>query len=80
MTGVWRLNLSVGRSESSESVFTDEYVMGGVDAAYLDEFECVRSDDMKVKAAAVNGPAGVKVMAALQLVIPKLATLPAASS
>jgi len=54
--------------------------MGGVDAAYLDEFECVRSDDMKVKAAAVNGPAGVKVMAALQLVIPKLATLPAASS
>ncbi|KAH9165397.1 hypothetical protein EDB89DRAFT_2076883 [Lactarius sanguifluus] len=57
---VRQLGPSIWRSDGSG--FTDEYVMGSVDAAYLDEPKHVR---MKIKAAAVNGPVaiGAKAMA-----------------
>src|SRR6266702_2342504 len=79
---VWRPNSSVGRSESS--VFTDSTFTDSMSWAAWTRPTWTNSsvsDDMKIKAAAVNGPAGAKTMAAaLQLVIPELTTLPAASS
>ncbi|KAI0261381.1 phosphoribosyltransferase-like protein [Gloeopeniophorella convolvens] len=40
------------------SVFTGEYVTGGVDAAYLDHLESLRADNVKAKTG-VNGHLGV---------------------
>jgi amidophosphoribosyltransferase len=48
------------------SVFSGEYITGGVSAEYLDYLESLRSDNMKTKAAAivpadgVDGPAGME--------------------
>lgn len=53
VASVRQLNTSIDRFECS--VFDGEYVTGGVDAAYLDHLEGIRSDNMKTK---VNGLAG----------------------
>jgi amidophosphoribosyltransferase len=62
VASVRQLNPSIEQFECS--VFTGEYVTGGVDAQYLDHLENLRSDNMKTKAvaplpapvtAAVNG-------------------------
>ncbi|KAH9070967.1 amidophosphoribosyltransferase [Lactarius deliciosus] len=49
VTSVRQLNPSIERFECS--VFDGDYVTGGVDAAYLDHLEGIRSDNMKTKAA-----------------------------
>ncbi|KAI9445964.1 nucleophile aminohydrolase [Lactarius indigo] len=49
VTSVRQLNPSIERFECS--VFDGEYVTGGVDAAYLDHLEGIRSENMKTKAA-----------------------------
>ena len=62
VASVRQLNTSIERFECS--VFDGQYVTGGVDAAYLDHLEGVRSDNMKTKAAAgVNGLAGAQPVA-----------------
>lgn len=62
VASVRQLNPSIEQFECS--VFTGEYVTGGVDAQYLDHLENLRSDNMKTKVvaplpapvtAAVNG-------------------------
>jgi amidophosphoribosyltransferase len=62
VASVRQLNTSIDRFECS--VFDGEYVTGGVDAAYLDHLEGIRSDNMKTKASAVNGLAGAVAAAA----------------
>jgi amidophosphoribosyltransferase len=57
VASVRQLNPAIEQFECS--VFSGEYVTGGVDAAYLDHLESVRSDNMKTK-----GVAGVPVLAA----------------
>ena len=66
VASVRQLNSSIERFECS--VFDGEYVTGGVDAAYLDHLEGVRSDNMKTKAARVNGLAGAQVAAVTAVV------------
>ena len=66
VASVRQLNPSIERFECS--VFDGEYVTGGVDAAYLDHLEGVRSDHMKTKAAGVNGLAGAQVAAVAAVV------------
>ncbi|KAI9430013.1 phosphoribosyltransferase-like protein [Lactarius psammicola] len=61
VASVRQLNPSIERFECS--VFDGEYVTGGVDAAYLDHLEGVRSDNMKTKAAVVNGLASAQAAA-----------------
>jgi amidophosphoribosyltransferase len=62
VASVRQLNTSIERFECS--VFDGQYVTGGVDAAYLDHLEGVRSDNMKTKAAAgVNGLASAQPVA-----------------
>ena len=58
VASVRQLNPSIDHFECS--VFDGEYVTGGVEDAYLDHLEGIRSDNMKTKtaAAAVNGLAG----------------------
>jgi amidophosphoribosyltransferase len=48
VTSVRGLNPSIEKFECS--VFSGEYVTGGVDQAYLDHLESIRSDNMKSKA------------------------------
>jgi amidophosphoribosyltransferase len=56
VASVRQLNPSIEQFECS--VFSGEYVTGGVDAQYLDHLESVRSDNMKTKAvAAIPAPA-----------------------
>jgi amidophosphoribosyltransferase len=50
VASVRQLNPGIERFECS--VFSGEYVTGGVDAVYLDHLENLRSDNMKTKAAA----------------------------
>jgi amidophosphoribosyltransferase len=46
------------------SVFTGEYVTGGVDATYLDDLESLRSENAKLKASGTVGePAGGELVA-----------------
>jgi|SRR6266404_963674 len=64
VSSVRQLNPSIARFECS--VFDGEYVTGGVDAAYLDHLEGIRSDSMKTmaaKAATVNGLTAAQVAA-----------------
>jgi len=61
VASVRQLNSSIERFECS--VFDGEYVTGGVDNAYLDHLEGVRSDNMKTKAVGVNGLASAQVAA-----------------
>ncbi|KAH9038304.1 amidophosphoribosyltransferase [Lactarius hengduanensis] len=61
VTSVRQLNPSIERFECS--VFDGDYVTGGVDAAYLDHLEGVRSENMKTKAAVVNGLASAQAAA-----------------
>ena len=58
VASVRQLNPSIDHFECS--VFDGEYITGGVEDAYLDHLEGIRSDNMKTKtaAAAVNGLAG----------------------
>lgn len=42
------------------SVFTGEYVTGGVDAAYLDSLVVLRNDNAKIKAEGAGGGVVVK--------------------
>jgi len=53
VSSVRELNQSIEQFECS--VFSGEYVTGGVDAEYLDHLENVRSDNMKAKGVASNG-------------------------
>ncbi len=48
------LNPSIEKFECS--VFSGEYVTGGVDQAYLDHLESIRSDNMKNKAGTSTAP------------------------
>jgi amidophosphoribosyltransferase len=50
VASVRQLNPSIEQFECS--VFSGEYVTGGVDAPYLDHLESLRSDNMKTKAVA----------------------------
>jgi len=52
VASVRQLNPVIERFECS--VFSGEYVTGGVDGVYLDHLESTRSDNMKAKAAVVN--------------------------
>ena len=61
VASVRQLNPSIERFECS--VFDGEYVTGGVDAAYLDHLEGLRSDNMKTKTAVVNGLSSEQVAA-----------------
>jgi len=56
VASVRQLNPVIERFECS--VFSGEYVTGGVDGVYLDHLESTRSDNMKTKAAVVNGVNG----------------------
>lgn len=56
VASVRQLNPMIERFECS--VFSGEYVTGGVDGVYLDHLESTRSDNMKTKAAVVNGVNG----------------------
>jgi len=56
VSSVRQLNPSIEQFECS--VFSGEYVTGGVDAEYLDHLENVRSDNMKAKGVASNGVNG----------------------
>lgn len=56
ITSVRGLNPSIEKFECS--VFSGEYVTGGVDQAYLDHLESIRSDNVKNKAGTA-GTAGV---------------------
>ena len=65
VASVRQLNPSIERFECS--VFDGEYVTGGVDAAYLDHLEGIRSDNMKTKV--VNGLTSAQA-AAVAAVVP----------
>lgn len=54
-----QFNPAIGQFDCS--VFTGEYVTGGVDEAYLAGLENLRSDNAKLKANAWNRPAVVNV-------------------
>jgi len=56
VASVRQLNPVIERFECS--VFSGEYVTGGVDGVYLDHLESTRSDNMKIKAAVVNNVNG----------------------
>jgi len=60
VASVRQLNPSIEQFECS--VFTGEYVTGGVDTQYLDHLESLRSDNMKTKAVA---PAPAPAIAAV---------------
>lgn len=62
VASVRQLNPSIERFECS--VFDGEYITGGVDAAYLEGLEGLRSENMKTKAAVVNGFASAQAAAA----------------
>ncbi|KAH9170394.1 phosphoribosyltransferase-like protein [Lactarius sanguifluus] len=66
VTSVRQLNPSIERFECS--VFDGDYVTGGVDAEYLDHLEGIRSDNMKTKAAVVNGLASAQAAAVAAVV------------
>jgi amidophosphoribosyltransferase len=57
ITSVRGLNPSIEKFECS--VFSGEYVTGGVDQAYLEHLESIRSDNMKSKAGATIASLGV---------------------
>ena len=59
ITSVRGLNPSIEKFECS--VFSGEYVTGGVDQAYLDHLESIRSDNMKSKAGAAPTSASLGV-------------------
>ena len=52
VSSVRQVNPAIERFECS--VFSGEYVTGGVDSEYLDHLESTRSDNMKTKAAAAG--------------------------
>jgi amidophosphoribosyltransferase len=62
VSSVRQVNPAIERFECS--VFSGEYITGGVDSEYLDHLESTRSDNMKTKAAAIVLPSGVKGHAA----------------
>jgi amidophosphoribosyltransferase len=57
VASVRQLNPAIERFECS--VFSGEYVTGGVDGMYLDHLESTRSDNMKAKAAVIVPANGV---------------------
>ena len=57
VASVRQLNPAIERFECS--VFSGEYVTGGVDGVYLDRLESTRSDNMKAKAAVIVPTNGV---------------------
>lgn len=57
VASVRQLNPAIERFECS--VFSGEYVTGGVDGVYLDHLESTRSDNMKTKAAEIVPTNGV---------------------
>ena len=57
VASVRQLNPAIERFECS--VFSGEYVTGGVDGVYLDHLESTRSDNMKTKAAVIVPANGV---------------------
>jgi amidophosphoribosyltransferase len=68
VASVRQLNPSIERFECS--VFDGEYVTGGVDAAYLDHLEGVRSDNMKTKVNGLAGSQAAALEAAVAAVVP----------
>lgn len=59
ITSVRGLNPSIEKFECS--VFSGEYVTGGVDQAYMDHLESIRSDNMKNKAGTAPATASLGV-------------------
>jgi len=57
LASVRQLNPAIEQFECS--VFSGEYVTGGVDAVYLDHLESTRSDNMKAKGGAIVPANGV---------------------
>ena len=68
VASVRQLNPSIGRFECS--VFDGEYVTGGVDAAYLDHLEDVRSDNRKTKVNGLPNVQAAALAAAVAAVVP----------
>ncbi|KAH9021394.1 hypothetical protein EDB85DRAFT_2189606 [Lactarius pseudohatsudake] len=58
VTCIRQLNPSIEQLECF--VFDSEYVMGSVDAAYLDHLKGICSDNMKTKVTVVNGLASAQ--------------------
>lgn len=61
VASVRQLNPAIERFECS--VFSGEYVGGGVDGVYLDHLESIRSDNTKIKASAIVPANGVNAQA-----------------